>query len=162
MAYFKHGNQLHQVKALDKQSADVDGKSVSIELKALDSHHYLLRQGAQQQPLYVHAHGDKLQAWYQGEYYELQKQSRASSTEETGHSGQIEAPLTGKVILVNVKAGDSVKQGDSLVVLESMKMETALTAPADALVKTINCQAGDSVSNGQLLVELEPLEIAES
>lgn len=160
MAYFKYGQELHQVKAIDQNSTEVDGESVSVSLRQLDSHHYLLRQDSQQQALYVHAAGDKVQAWYQGEFYELQKQARAGSAEETGHSGRIEAPLTGKVILVNVKAGETVSKGDSLVVLESMKMETALTAPADGIVKAVSCAPGDSVSNGQLLVDIEPAESA--
>lgn len=160
MAYFKHGAQLHQVKAIDQNSAEVDGEIVSVSLRQLDSHHYLLRQGAQQQALYVHAAGDKIQAWYQGEYYELQKQARAGSAEESDHSGRIEAPMTGKVILVNVAAGETVRKGDSLVVLESMKMETSLTAPADGTVSSVSCAPGDSVANGQLLVEIEPADTA--
>ena len=47
--------------------------------------------------------------------------------------------------------GESVKMGDSLVVLEAMKMENSLTAPADGVVKSIKFESGDSVTKGAVL-----------
>ena len=62
--------------------------------------------------------------------------------------------MPGKVSTVAVKAGDLVKAGDRLLSIEAMKMETAITAPADATVKDVAVAAGRLVEAGDLLVEL--------
>ena len=69
-------------------------------------------------------------------------------------SGRVLAPIPGRVVSVLVSAGDSVTQGQTLVVLEAMKMELALTAPQDGVVQKVNVTAGDMVSDGAELVEL--------
>lgn len=70
---------------------------------------------------------------------------------------EIKAPMPGLIMEVSVKAGDMVKAGDYLLVLEAMKMENALTAPRDAVVKTVAVSKGDTVDRFQLLFELEDL-----
>lgn len=67
----------------------------------------------------------------------------------------IKAPMPGLILDVPVKAGDVVKEGDYLLVLEAMKMENALTAPRDGVVKAVAIAKGDSVDKGQLLIEME-------
>jgi biotin carboxyl carrier protein len=64
----------------------------------------------------------------------------------------IKAPMPGLVLKVLVSEGDEVKKGDNLFVLEAMKMENIIKAPADAVVKTIKIQPTDKVEKGQLLI----------
>jgi biotin carboxyl carrier protein len=64
----------------------------------------------------------------------------------------IKAPMPGLVLKVLVNEGDEVKKGDSLFVLEAMKMENIIKAPADATVKTIKIKPTDKVEKGQLLI----------
>ena len=71
-----------------------------------------------------------------------------------GASGRILAPMPGRVISVAVAAGERVRAGQALVVLEAMKMEHALTAPADGLVATLHAGEGELVDEGGLLLEL--------
>lgn len=68
---------------------------------------------------------------------------------------EIHAPMPGIILEVNVAEGDEVKKGDSLCVLEAMKMENTLTASRDGIVKTVNIAIGDTVDKGKLLIELE-------
>lgn len=68
-------------------------------------------------------------------------------------AGELPSPLAGNVIRVAVKNGDQVKAGDTIVVLEAMKMESAVTAPGDGTVSQILVNAGDSVKAGQPLVK---------
>jgi geranyl-CoA carboxylase alpha subunit len=70
--------------------------------------------------------------------------------------GRLVAPMNGRVVAVNAKAGETVEAGKALVVLEAMKMEHALSLPAPARVKAVHVAAGVQVSPGQLLIELEP------
>ena len=62
--------------------------------------------------------------------------------------------MPGRVVAVRVESGAAVKAGDALVVLEAMKMEHTLTAPADATVESVACSIGESVADGAALVEL--------
>ena len=62
--------------------------------------------------------------------------------------------MPGNIIKVNVKAGDSVKKGDVLCVLEAMKMENDIMAPADGTVATVEVSAGQSVQTDAVLVTL--------
>jgi 3-methylcrotonyl-CoA carboxylase alpha subunit len=67
----------------------------------------------------------------------------------------IKASLYGKVLRVNVTEKQKVKSGDSLLVIESMKMENAILAPADHIISSINVKEGDQVSDGQVLICFE-------
>ncbi|HEY7289559.1 MAG TPA: biotin carboxylase N-terminal domain-containing protein [Vicinamibacterales bacterium] len=67
----------------------------------------------------------------------------------------ITAPMPATVLEVRVKPGSAVKKGDVVVLLEAMKMELPLRAPADATVKTVRCKQGDLVTADAALVELQ-------
>ena len=67
----------------------------------------------------------------------------------------VEAHITGTVWKVECQVGQSVTEGDTLVMLESMKMEMRVEAEVDGVVKEIVCQEGQSVSEGDTLVVLE-------
>jgi acetyl-CoA carboxylase biotin carboxyl carrier protein len=67
----------------------------------------------------------------------------------------VEAHITGTVWKIEVEVGDSVDEGDAVVILESMKMEMPVEAEDPGVVKEIRCQEGQSVSEGDTLVVLE-------
>jgi len=66
--------------------------------------------------------------------------------------GNVEAHITGTVWKVEVAVGDSVQEGDSVVILESMKMEMPVEAESAGVVAEILCAEGQSVEEGQTLV----------
>ncbi len=72
--------------------------------------------------------------------------------------GQIKAPMAGAVLEVLVRKGDTVAQGQTLVVLEAMKMELQLKADTGGSIENVNVKAGDQVKNRQLLVTIGILE----
>ena len=72
-----------------------------------------------------------------------------------GSSGDILAPMTGVVRLVEVKAGDAVKAGDRLLVMEAMKMEHTLKAPRDGVVEAVFASEGGQAEGGAVLVKLK-------
>jgi 3-methylcrotonyl-CoA carboxylase alpha subunit len=69
--------------------------------------------------------------------------------------GSVRSPLPGKIIDLKVKAGDTVSRGQPLLVLEAMKMEHTLAAPADGTVKSVRYGVGEQVPEGAELVEFE-------
>ncbi len=66
----------------------------------------------------------------------------------------INSPMPGTIVNVPVKAGQAVKAGDVLVILEAMKMENEIKAPKDGTVTSVNVNKGESVNTGTLLVTL--------
>ena len=67
----------------------------------------------------------------------------------------VDAHITGTVWKIEVEVGDTVEEGDTVVILESMKMEMPVEAEDEGTVKAIMVEEGQSVSEGDTLVELE-------
>lgn len=64
---------------------------------------------------------------------------------------KVEAPMPGTILDIKVQAGQSVKKGDVLIILEAMKMENEIMAPCDGKVTGVNVRKGDSVETAALL-----------
>ena len=64
----------------------------------------------------------------------------------------ISAPMPGKVMSVNCKAGDAVKSGDVLMILEAMKMQNEIMAPEDGTVSEVRITAGQNVATGDVMI----------
>jgi len=63
--------------------------------------------------------------------------------------------MVGKIVAVNVKEGDQVKENDQVATLEAMKMEMPIVAPASGTVKEINVKPGDEVTSDTVLMVIE-------
>lgn len=81
--------------------------------------------------------------------------SRGPKAPKAGRKGGVAAQIAGRIMSVNVKAGDDVKAGDVLLLLEAMKMENEIKAPADGKVAEVVVKEGDKVSEGDTLVVIE-------
>jgi acetyl-CoA carboxylase biotin carboxyl carrier protein len=68
---------------------------------------------------------------------------------------EVEAHITGTVWKIECEVGQDVNEGDTLVILESMKMEMPVEAEDEGVVREIRCEEGQSVSEGETLVVLE-------
>jgi biotin carboxyl carrier protein len=78
----------------------------------------------------------------------------AAPQQSSGGTGAIVAPMPGTVLRIDVEIGDSVTKGQTILVLEAMKMENEIQAPADGTIKELNASQGVSVNAGDLLVVL--------
>jgi 3-methylcrotonyl-CoA carboxylase alpha subunit len=76
----------------------------------------------------------------------------AWAAKDAAGGNQIIAPMPGRIVLVKAKAGDSVEQGDELLVMEAMKMELALKAPRAGIIDSINATQGEFVEADAVLV----------
>jgi acetyl-CoA carboxylase biotin carboxylase subunit len=82
----------------------------------------------------------------------------AAAGEAGGGDGQLRSPMPGRIVQTAAAAGDQVKKGQAIVVVEAMKMEHTLAAPFDGVVTTLDVIPGDQVTEGQVLAVLEPAD----
>ena len=114
-------------------SARFDGESRRVPLR-VDATHVLLHDAS-------------------GQRYNLARAPAYEwETTDTGGGNQVIAPMPGRIVLVKAKVGDSVRQGDELLVMEAMKMELALKAPRDGSIENLNASAGEFVEADAILV----------
>ncbi len=81
--------------------------------------------------------------------------SKKAASPVAATAGSVISPMPGTILKVNVKQGDAVKAGDSVIILEAMKMENDITAPKDGIIKSIFVEAGQSVAKDDALFEVE-------
>ncbi|NBJ04669.1 biotin/lipoyl-binding protein [Alistipes sp. Z76] len=78
----------------------------------------------------------------------------AAAPKAAAGANSVTAPLPGSVTVVNVKAGDAVKAGQTLIIIEAMKMENEVLAPADGTVTAVHVSGGQAVQQGDALLDL--------
>lgn len=101
--------------------------------------------------VFVHLDGEAYQLRYEHPLDRLAAQAGGSA------SDRILAPMPGSIVSVHVAAGDAVKRGQTLLLMESMKMETTLTAPRDGVVAAVQFEKGQTFDRDALLLSLEPV-----
>jgi 3-methylcrotonyl-CoA carboxylase alpha subunit len=120
----------------------VDGKRVSVSLPPRHTNAHTLRL----------ANGD-IAVMENGETWTVKPYDPFEAADTSGASSdRVIAPMPGKVIQLLARAGEKVKKGQPLAVLEAMKMEHTLAAPADATVDTVDVSQGDQVNEGAIIV----------
>jgi acetyl-CoA/propionyl-CoA carboxylase biotin carboxyl carrier protein len=82
------------------------------------------------------------------------RRSHHTSLASSG-SGTVSAPMQGTIVKVNVEVGQSVEIGDTIVILEAMKMENSVRAERAGTVTSLNVTAGDGVSAGDVVAVIE-------
>ena len=102
-------------------------------------------------------HGRSIFVFCEGRTFTFQKPDPLADQGGSEQGGDnVIVPMPGMVTLVTAKAGQSVSQGDNLIVLEAMKMEHALQAPRDGVIAEVMVEAGDQVLDGALLLSMVP------
>lgn len=81
--------------------------------------------------------------------------NRPSAATAAAGAGTIKSPLPGVILNVKVNVGDAVKKGDTIMILEAMKMENAIKADRDGKIASISVKQGESVLEGAALVTIE-------
>ena len=106
---------------------------------------------------YVSSDNAKRWVTINGQTLMLTKSSEARRGSHAGHhaAGELTAPMPGQVRAVNVGEGDAVTKGQTLLVLEAMKMEIRIHAPQDGIVKRLFVKQSQTVEREQVLIEIE-------
>lgn len=112
------------------------------------------------QQLKLQAYSQQLQLnlFYAGAAIELHQPDFSGDTDSDQHQGALSAPMNGRVIAVLVKPGDSVAQGDPLIIIEAMKMEHTITALADGEVSDVYFAESELVAEGETLIAMDTKE----
>jgi 3-methylcrotonyl-CoA carboxylase alpha subunit len=129
----------------------------AVDSSSPEQHTLLLGTGLSLRRVRVHtyARGEELTVFApagQATLTEVDVIARAGDSKPTG--GRLTAPMPGKLIALHVKAGDAVKAGQALAVMEAMKMEHTLTCPRDGVVAELLYAVGDQLSDGAELLKL--------
>jgi biotin carboxyl carrier protein len=135
--------------------ATMGDKTVDVEILGTQDGRLNLLIDGERVTAYVSSNNAKRWITINGRTYLLTKQSgtkRSGAKHE--HSGELTAPMPGQVRAVNVSEGDVVTKGQTLMVLEAMKMEMKIQAPMDGAVKSISVETGQTVEREQILVEI--------
>ena len=127
-----------------KYTATLNGKQYEVELERIDAYEPMPRYGeAPPAPAPAPAAPAPAPA-----------ATPAPAAAPAAGATTVEAPMPGKILNIKVSAGQAVKFGETVIVMEAMKMETEIVAPADGTVAQILVKAGDAVDTGAALVTL--------
>ena len=147
----QHGE--HAVTIFDDGRVMVDDAAVAVRLTAAGE----VRLGTEESVVaWIAASGDARWVFLNGTVFEFEvhEAGRRRRRSIAGH-GSLSAPMPATVIRVEVTPGRHVRRGDTLVVLEAMKMELPIRADADGTVTNVCCKPGDLVQPGVPLVEID-------
>ena len=126
--------------------------TVPLAIDATDGTRLALRFDGRRLAADVVADGDDLHVFLDGRHLMLTRVDVIAHAGEDATEGRMTAPMPGKVIAVNVAPGARVGKGAALLVMEAMKMEHTIVAPADGVVEEILYGVGDQVAEGAALV----------
>jgi geranyl-CoA carboxylase alpha subunit len=142
----------------DVYRAEIGDTGVAVRILSFTPPHARVAlDGAADETIAFAIDGDAIHFARGGQSYSLTNTTHAPvARAATASDGRLVAPMNGRVAAVHVKAGDTAEAGRALIVLESMKMEHALSVPQAMRVKSVNVVPGAQVKPGQLLAELEP------
>lgn len=141
-----------------------DGCLIEVDYTVISSHHLHLLVNGSQVNAYLAQDGNTKTVIIRGIPYSIgdadifDTPTRGKKRAQTIPQ-DITPPMPAVVVRILVSEGDSVKQGQNVIVVESMKMETTLSAPSDGRVKTVNVDAGDKVMPGQILIDIDRDEV---
>jgi len=137
-----------------------DNCLLDIEYSFISGHHLHLVINGIPLNAYLARDGDATTVIIRGIPYSI-RDADIPGTRARGKKGSqaipqdVTPPMPAVVVRISVRVGDSLKQGQSVIVVESMKMETTLTAPYDGRVSKVNVSKGDKVMPGQILVDID-------
>jgi biotin carboxyl carrier protein len=153
------------VNLISKKEASIDGKVVEYEIESLNCNTYLLRINNIFYEISIDKNDNlKLSLFIKGKKIatiartELQERAAkliedAKSSSDFQHN--VKAPMPGMILKIKKNPGDKIEQGDSVLILEAMKMENDLEAPASGLIKEIFINEGSTVEKGDKLFSIE-------
>lgn len=133
----------------------MDDKTIQAEVLHSESGKLDLLIDGKRVTAYISSDNAKRWVTINGQTFVLTKSSGRRKGGHAHHAaGELTAPMPGQVRVVNVREGDAVTKGQTLLVLEAMKMEIRVHAPWDGVVKKLFVKQGQTVEREQILIEI--------
>jgi biotin carboxyl carrier protein len=151
------------VEIIDEKHVTVDGKVYEIDFESVSGQPvYSLIVDGRSHESYIYQGDDNWQVLMRGRLYpvtvedEREKRLRAAAGGGVAETGEfhLRAPMPGLVVAIPVTEGQSIKRGQVILILESMKMQNELKAPRDGTVGRIRVRPGESVEQKQTLLSV--------
>ncbi|MBL4864947.1 MAG: biotin/lipoyl-binding protein [Pseudomonadales bacterium] len=147
------------VRRTDTVTLIVDGQQLDVRYHRLTKHEAELTINGEVRKVYVAQDDNRIFLHLDGKVWQLDLLNEFGAGDAgNASSGAINAPMPGVVIEINVETGQQVKQGDTLMLIESMKLQTEIKASISGIVKKIGVESGANFDKGILLVEIETEE----
>lgn len=137
-----------------KYTATLNGKQYEVELERIDAYEPMPRYGEAPAAAPAPVAAPAAPAPAPAPAAPAPAPAAAPAAAPATGATTVEAPMPGKILNIKVSAGQAVKFGETVIVMEAMKMETEIVAPADGTVAQILVKAGDAVDTGAALVTL--------
>ncbi|WP_375176312.1 acetyl/propionyl/methylcrotonyl-CoA carboxylase subunit alpha [Marinobacter mobilis] len=151
------GDDIHELKILERDDRYqvFVGDSVYHLNARLDEDYLQAVINGHRISVHGNLHDDELVLFYEGDTFKCTVYQETYGAEELAGEGSLAAPMNGAVVAIQAKVGDQVSTGQTLVIMEAMKMEHAIKAPADGVVSDIFFAEGDQVSEGAELIAID-------
>jgi len=153
------------VKIINEKEASIDGKIVNYGLESLNCSTYLLRinnnfyeissEKINDEKYSLLVKGKKITTIVRTELQERAAKLVEDAKELSNHHVDIKAPMPGLVLKIKKNTGDEIDSGDSILILEAMKMENDLKSPSSGKIKEIYVREGSAVEKGDKLFTIE-------
>jgi biotin carboxyl carrier protein len=149
---------------LNKNRILVNGTEVQVDSRRIAEKHShviynhrsynieIVEENRQDKTCIVKVNGNIYEIKIEDSYDQLLKQLGMDSA-QTSKLKSVKAPMPGLVLNIMVSEGTTVTKGDSLLILEAMKMENMIKSPADGIIKKISVTKGDKVEKNEVLIE---------
>ena len=159
----KHNERLYPINVIKRGEElviDIGNKSYAVAATELKAGHILVSTPDKNFKAIVSSEADVRYVFWEGHVYRMTKveRTKAAGVVEEKLSGNITAPISGKVVKVAVEAGQEVAKNQDLMIIEAMKMEYRVRSPFDTSVLSVHFKEGVQVEIGELLVELQEPE----
>jgi len=158
---FKLGDDVHNValsRSAQAYRLHLGEQQIDVDLAVGADGRAWLTLGERHLEVVIATRGDDVFVHLDGEAYQLRYQhplDRLAAASGGCAEDHIRAPMPGSIVSVAVQVGDAVRKGQTLLVMESMKMETTIVAPRDGVIAAISYEKGQTFDRDALLISLE-------
>lgn len=159
--HYKFNDKVYSLKATRQDSVisiEYDGSTVPVRWTKLRDNYYTLNIDGVDVRAVMEGEGAVRHVFLKGDIYQLEKvaaSGKGSKIEEEMITGDLVAPLTGKVVKILAEEGETVEEKQPVMIVEAMKMEHKLRAPFNGTVEKVHVAPGDMVQGGDLLIQID-------
>jgi biotin carboxyl carrier protein len=154
---FKFQDQIYRIGLEEGKQLEVeiDGRRIPVEFQRIDERFYSILIENRSIGVGILRRGKKVEVFIDGNLYEFEaisERERQSGSALISGVQEIKSPMPSRVVKVLKEADEEVEEGEGVIVIEAMKMESELKSPIDGRIKEIRVKEGTAVEGGTVLV----------